>query len=72
MQTILEVFTGKEWVKDTQNKARLADNLRVETSKSLATVESKNKELALKLAAADRDRKSTEAGLRTAKAQAEE
>lgn len=72
MQEILDVFTAKEWLKDTRNEARLANNLRVETSKSLAAVEGKNKELALKLVVADRDRKSAEAGLRTAKAQAEE
>ena len=42
-------------MKDAQNVARLANNLRTETSKSLATTESKNKELALKLATANRD-----------------
>ena len=63
---------AEEWVKDAHNKARLADNLRAETNKSLAIVEGGNKELALKLATADRNRRSAEAGLRTAKAQTEE
>ena len=62
---------AKEWVKDARNEARLADNLRTETSKSLVTAKSKNKELALKLAIADRDRRSTKADLKTVEAQAE-
>ena len=28
------MFMAEEWVKDTQNKARLIDNLHAETSKS--------------------------------------
>jgi len=56
-------------VKDNQNEARLEDNLRAETSMSLAVTESRNKELALKLAIADKDRRSVEVGLRTGKAQ---
>ena len=59
-------------MKDAQNETRLANNLRVETSKSLATTESKNKELALKFATANRDWRSTEAGLRTVEVQADE
>ena len=71
-QAIQEVFTTEEWVKDARNEARLADNLRAEASKSLTVVEGKNKELALKLATADRDRMSVKAGLRNTKAQTEE
>ena len=63
---------AEEWVKDAHSEARLADNLRVETNKSLATAEKKNKELALKLATEDRERKSVEAGLKNAQAKAEE
>ena len=59
-------------MKDTQNEARLADNLRMETSKSIAITKSKNKELALKLTIVDKDWRSPEAGLKTTKAQAEE
>ena len=71
-QAIQEVFTTEEWVKDARNEARLADNLRVEASKSLTVVEGRNKELALKLATADRDRMSVKAGLRNTEAQTEE
>ena len=71
-QAIQEFFMAEEWVKDAQNEARLMDNLRAETNKSLTTVEIRNKELALKLATADKDRKGVEAGLRTAEVQAEE
>lgn len=47
----------EEWEKDAWSEARLVDNLHVKTSKSLATVEEKNKELALKLATEDKERK---------------
>lgn len=59
-------------MKDACNKARLADNLRVEASKSLTVAEGRNKELAPKLATADRDRMSVKAGLRNTEAQTEE
>lgn len=57
---------AEEWVKDAQNEARLADNLRVETSKALGATEQKKKKLTTKLAAEDRGRKSAEAGLKNA------
>ena len=63
---------AEEWVKDTKSEARLANNLRVETNKSLATAEKRTKELALKLATEDKERKSAEAGLKNAQAKAEE
>ena len=50
-------------MKDARNKVRLTDNIRTEASKSLAIIEGKNKELALRLATADRDQRSAEAGL---------
>ena len=71
-QAIQEVFTTEKWVKDARNEARLANNLRVEASKSLTVAEGKSKELALKLATADRDRMSVKAGLRNTEAQMEE
>lgn len=55
-------------MKDAQNDARLANNLRVETSKSLAIAKDRNKELALKLATVNGDQRSAEVGLRTAEA----
>ena len=63
---------AKEWVKDAWSEAKLADNLHVETSKSLATAKQKNKEITTKLAAEDRGRKSAEAGLKNVQAQVEE
>lgn len=54
-------------MKDAWKEARLADNLHVETTKAMGATEQKNKELAPKLVAADRDLKSTEVGLKTAK-----
>ena len=59
-------------MKDARNEARLADNLHVEASKSLTVAESRNKELALKLATTDRDQMSVKAGLRNTEAQTEE
>ena len=59
-------------MKNARNEARLMDNLNPKTSKSLTTTESRNKELALKLATVDRDRRSVKVGLRTAEAQVEE
>lgn len=57
---------ANEWLKVTRSKVRLADNLRAETSKSLATSEKKNKEFALKLVTADKDRKSAKTSLKNA------
>ena len=56
---------AEEWVKDAQNKARLANNLCKKTSKVLGVTEQKNKELGTKLVAKERGRKSVEVGLRT-------
>ena len=50
---------AEEWVKDTQNKARLIDNLHAETSKALGTVE-------------ERRRKSVKVDLKNAQDQVEE
>lgn len=72
VQAIQEVFTAKKWVKDTRNEARAMDNLHAEVSKSLVATKSKKKELALKLSTADRDRRSTEANLKTVEVQAKE
>ena len=57
---------SNKWVKAARSKARLTENLRVETSKSLATTEKKNKEFALKLVTADKDRKSAKTSLKNA------
>ena len=57
---------AEEWVKAARSEARLIDNLRTETSKSLAIAKKKNKELARKLVIADKDRKSAKASLKNA------
>ena len=66
MQAIQEVFTTEEWVKDAQNEARVEANLSAETSKALGAVEQKNQELAVKLIAEERGRKSIETSLKNA------
>ena len=53
-------------MKVAQSKARITNNLHAETSKSLATAEKKNKEFALKLVTADKDRKSAKTSLKNA------
>ena len=58
-------------MKDTWSEAKLTENLRAETSKSLAMAEQKNKELTLKLAVEDKGRKSVEVGLNNGQAQVE-
>ena len=63
---------AKEWVKDAQNKARVETNLHAETSKALGTAEQKNQELATKLIAEERGRKSAKVGLKNAQDQARE
>ena len=63
---------AKEWVKDAQNKARVETNLHAETSKALGTAEQKNQELATKLTAEERGRKSAKVGLKNAQDQARE
>ena len=50
---------AEEWVKDARNEARLAENLRTETSKALGATEKKNQEITTKLTAEERGRKST-------------
>lgn len=57
----------EEWVKDARSEAKLADNLRAETSKSLATTEKKKKELTLKLVVENKERKNAEAASRMLK-----
>lgn len=72
MQAIHEVFTAEKWVRDAQNKTRLTNNIRTKASKSHAIAKGRNKELALKLATIDRDRRNTKDSLKNAEAQMEE
>lgn len=49
VQTIQEVFTAEEWMKDAQNEAKVEANLRAETNKALGIVEQKIQELTTKV-----------------------
>ena len=62
---------AEEWVKVARNEARLANNLRAQTSKALGATKKKNKELGMKLAAEERGRRSAEIGLKNAQDQVE-
>lgn len=62
----------KEWVKDTQNEARLMDNHYVETSKALGSVKQKNKELDMKLVAEEGNGRALRLASRPPKRRAEE
>ena len=59
-------------MKDAHKVARLTDNLRAKASKPLTIAKGRSKDLALKLAITDRDRRSTKFGLRNVEAQTEE
>ena len=59
-------------MKDAWNEAKLANNLRAETSKALGTFKQKNKELTIKLIVEERRRKSAEASLKNTQTQVEE
>ena len=61
---IQEVFMAKEWVNDACYEAKVKANLRAETSKALGPAEKKNKELNAKLTTKEKERRSTEAGLK--------
>ena len=60
------MFVVKEWVRDTQNEAKVEANLRFETNKALGATEQKNKELTARLIVEERKQKSVEAGLKNA------
>ena len=59
-------FLIEEWVKDARNEVRVETNLRAEANKALGASEEKNNELAVKLTAEERARKSVEASLKSA------
>ena len=62
---------AKEWVNRVRNDAKNEVNLRLEMEKTLGAMREENKELLSKLIAEERERKSAQAGLKTAEAQAE-
>ena len=66
------VFVAEEWVQDARNKARVEANLCAETNKALGAMKQENQELAAKLTAEERARRSAKAGLKNAQDQAED
>ena len=66
MQITQEVFVAKEWVKKARNDVKNKVHLRLETEKALGAAKEENKEMLSKLTAEERDRKSAEAGLKSA------
>ena len=62
----------EEWVKDARNEARAKDNLHIKADKSLGAMKQENKELASKLIAKERARRSAKAGLKNAQDQAKD
>ena len=59
---------AEEWVRDAHNKARVEANLHAKTNKVMGAAEQKNQELM----AEEKERRSTETGLKNAQDQAEE
>ena len=62
----------EEWVNKARNDANSEVNLRLETVKALRALKEENKDLLSKLITEERERKSAQAGLKTAEAQAED
>ena len=63
---------AEEWVKEAQNEVKNEVHLRLETEKALGAVKEENKELLSKLTTEEKERKSTQVGLKNAKAQVED
>ena len=63
---------AKEWGNKACNDAKSEVNFRLETEKALRVVKEENKDLLSKLITEERERKSAQAGLKTAEAQAED
>ena len=59
---------AEEWVNEARNATRHEINLRHNAKKALGAAKQENKELFSKLNAKERERKSPEAGLKTAEA----
>ena len=72
VQITHEVFVAEEWVKEAQNEVKNEVHLRLETEKALGAVKEENKELLSKLTTEEKERKSTQVGLKNAKAQVED
>ena len=64
MQVTQEIFVAEECVKGARNEARAEANSCVEVEKSLGALKQKKQELATKLIAEERARRSAEARLK--------
>jgi len=72
MQVTQQVFVVKEWVWDARNEARVEAYSHAKTEKSLGAFKQEQTEMATKLIAEERARRSAEPGLKSAEIQAED
>ena len=63
---------AEEWVKDARNNVKNEVHLRLKTKKALEAAKKENKKLLSKLVVKERERKSTQVGLKNAEMQAED
>ena len=72
VQITQKVFVAEEWVKDARNNVKNEVHLRLKTKKALEAAKKENKKLLSKLVVKERERKSTQVGLKNAEMQAED
>ena len=72
MQVTQQVYVAEEWVRSAHNKFDAKSQSWCKVEKALGTVNHEKTQLAERLKAAESARQSAEAGLKTAKAQAED
>ena len=72
MQVTQQIFVAEEWVKDTRNQVKAEAYSCAEVEKPLGTLKQEKAELTDKLVEAERAHSNAEAGLKTAKRQAED
>ncbi|KAK9997167.1 hypothetical protein SO802_021853 [Lithocarpus litseifolius] len=67
-----QVYVAEDWVRDARNLAKVETQSRKEVEKSLGELKHQKLELAKKLTIEERERRSAEAGLKSAQDQAED
>ena len=72
MQVTQQVYVAEDWVRSTNNNLNVEIQNRHDVEKALGVANHEKTQLAEKLKAAESTRKSAEAGLKNAKAQAED
>ena len=72
MQVIQQVYVAEEWVRSANNKFDAESQSQRKVEKALGTTNHEKTQLAEKIKAAKSVRQSAEAGLKNAKAQAED